>query len=77
MQSRKEKNKPWRLRGFALKTFVESRLGTHMEEISTKHPCGMRVMVGFAGYFYPAIRNAEDILPDHDELPKAEAISTS
>lgn len=32
------------------------------------------VMVGMAGYFIPAIHNAETILPDHDELPKAEAV---
>ncbi len=30
--------------------------------------CGVfGVMVGLAGYFFPTIRNAEDILPDHDE----------
>jgi MFS transporter, DHA3 family, macrolide efflux protein len=28
--------------------------------------------VGVAGYFIPAIRNVESILPDHDELKKAE-----
>jgi MFS family permease len=28
--------------------------------------------VGLIGYFIPNIRNAEDILPDHDELEKAE-----
>jgi MFS family permease len=40
--------------------------------------CGMlSAMVGLAGYFYPAIRNAEDILPDHDALPKAEAVPAS
>jgi MFS family permease len=27
--------------------------------------------VGLSGYFLPAIRNAEDILPDHDQLEKA------
>jgi MFS transporter, DHA3 family, macrolide efflux protein len=27
-------------------------------------------LVGLAGYFVPSIRNAEDILPDHDELEK-------
>ncbi|MCJ7701640.1 MAG: MFS transporter [Anaerolineales bacterium] len=26
--------------------------------------------IGLSGYFIPAIRNAEDILPDHDELEK-------
>jgi len=35
--------------------------------------CGlMRALVGLTGYFYPAIRNAETILPDHDALAKAE-----
>jgi DHA3 family macrolide efflux protein-like MFS transporter len=33
--------------------------------------------VGLAGYFYPAIRNAEDILPDHDLLPKADVVPAS
>ena len=28
--------------------------------------------VGLMGYFIPSIRNAEDILPDHDELAKVE-----
>jgi MFS family permease len=40
--------------------------------------CGLfGAAVGLAGYFYPAIRNAEDILPDHDLLPKVEAVSAS
>jgi hypothetical protein len=30
------------------------------------------VTVGVAGYFIPAIHNAESILPDHDQLAKAE-----
>ncbi len=30
-------------------------------------------LVGISGYFFPAIRNAEDILPDHDQLEKVEA----
>lgn len=30
------------------------------------------VLVGLSGYFIPAIRNAEDILPDHDVLPVSE-----
>ncbi len=35
--------------------------------------CGvLGAMVGLSGYFFPVIRNAEDILPDHDELPKAD-----
>jgi len=35
--------------------------------------CGLvGVLVGVAGYFVPAIYNAETILPDHDALPKAE-----
>jgi hypothetical protein len=34
--------------------------------------CGVvAVLVGIAGYFVPAIYNAETILPDHDALPKA------
>jgi hypothetical protein len=32
------------------------------------------VLIGFLGYFIPAIHNAESILPDHDELKKAEAV---
>lgn len=36
--------------------------------------CGFACMlVGISGYFVPAIREAESILPDHDELPVAEA----
>jgi hypothetical protein len=27
-------------------------------------------LVGLSGYFVPAIRNAEDLLPDHDQLQK-------
>jgi hypothetical protein len=30
--------------------------------------------VGLVGYFLPFVRNAEDILPDHDELEKAEQL---
>ena len=37
--------------------------------IITSLLCGV---VGLAGYFVPAIRNAETILPDHDQLPSAE-----
>jgi len=37
--------------------------------------CGqVSILVGVIGYFIPAILNAESLLPDHDELPKAEAI---
>jgi MFS transporter, DHA3 family, macrolide efflux protein len=37
--------------------------------------CGLLVVfVGLAGYFIPAIYNAEATLPDHDELPKTEVI---
>ncbi|MCL4274877.1 MAG: MFS transporter [Anaerolineales bacterium] len=37
--------------------------------------CGLlAVGVGAAGYFIPAIYNAETVLPDHDELPKADAV---
>jgi hypothetical protein len=32
------------------------------------------VLVGLLGYFVPAIHNAETLLPDHDELKKAEPI---
>jgi len=36
--------------------------------------CGLiSVMVGVIGYFIPTILYAESILPDHDELPRAEA----
>jgi len=32
--------------------------------------CGLGMaLVGAAGYFVPAIRNAEDLLPDHDQAP--------
>ncbi len=32
--------------------------------------CGVfGALVGLSGYFFPSIRNAETILPDHDELP--------
>jgi MFS family permease len=35
--------------------------------------CGLAAaMVGLTGYFIPAIRNAEDLLPDHDTLKAAE-----
>jgi len=37
--------------------------------IITSLLCGA---VGLIGYFVPAIRNAETILPDHDQLPAAE-----
>jgi hypothetical protein len=31
--------------------------------------CGLAAaLVGLSGYFIPAIRNAEDLLPDHDTL---------
>ena len=32
---------------------------------------GSAALVGFSGYLVPAIRNAEDLLPDHDQLEKA------
>lgn len=36
--------------------------------------CGLGgALVGLSGYFVPAIRNAETLLPDHDTLPLAEA----
>jgi MFS transporter, DHA3 family, macrolide efflux protein len=35
--------------------------------------CGIAAaLVGLTGYFIPAIRNAEDLLPDHDTLKDAE-----
>lgn len=35
--------------------------------------CGLgAALVGAAGYLFPAVRNAEDILPDHDQLAPAE-----
>ncbi len=38
--------------------------------------CGFgAILAGMAGYFIPAIHNAETILPDHDELPKADSVS--
>jgi MFS transporter, DHA3 family, macrolide efflux protein len=40
--------------------------------------CGvLGALAGLTGYFYPAIRNAEDILPDHDAMPKVEAMAAS
>ena len=40
--------------------------------------CGVLASgVGAAGYFFPVIRNAEDILPDHDTMPKVEAAAVS
>jgi len=36
--------------------------------------CGaVTILIGLAGYFIPAIHNAESVLPDHDELEKVEA----
>jgi MFS family permease len=38
--------------------------------------CGLGILiVGIAGYFVPAIRDAEAILPDHDALPAAQSVS--
>jgi hypothetical protein len=35
--------------------------------------CGLGgALVGLSGYFIPAIRNAETILPDHDQIQKVE-----
>jgi hypothetical protein len=40
--------------------------------------CGLGILlVGIAGYFVPAIRDAEAILPDHDALPAAQVASTN
>jgi DHA3 family macrolide efflux protein-like MFS transporter len=36
--------------------------------------CGLgSALVGLIGYFLPFVRNAESILPDHDQLKKIEA----
>jgi hypothetical protein len=36
--------------------------------------CGIAITItGIAAFFFPAIRNAEDILPDHDTMELAEA----
>ncbi len=36
--------------------------------------CGLgAALIGFSGFFVPAIRNAEEALPDHDQLARAEA----
>jgi DHA3 family macrolide efflux protein-like MFS transporter len=36
--------------------------------------CGLgAALAGLSGYFIPAIRNAEELLPDHDAPPPAEA----
>ena len=32
----------------------------------------LSAIVGFGGYLFPTVRNAEDMLPDHDEIPAAE-----
>jgi hypothetical protein len=40
--------------------------------------CGIfAASIGLIGYFNPAIRNAETLLPDHDALPKAESAPVS
>ena len=36
--------------------------------------CLACVLVGVSGYYIPAIRNLEDVLPDHDQMHKAEAV---
>lgn len=39
--------------------------------------CGLcGALAGLIGYFIPAIRNVETILPDHDALPLAEPTSS-
>jgi DHA3 family macrolide efflux protein-like MFS transporter len=39
--------------------------------------CGLGMaLVGVAGYFVPAIRNAEDLLPDHDQAPTEAPLAT-
>jgi len=40
--------------------------------------CGIGAfLVGLTGYFIPAIRNAEEVLPDHDSLPAATEATAS
>jgi hypothetical protein len=34
-------------------------------------------LIGLAGYLFPAVRNAEDILPDHDAAPAAAAAAAA
>lgn len=36
--------------------------------------CLACAMVGLSGYFVPAIRNLEDVLPDHDQMQKTEVV---
>ena len=36
--------------------------------------CLACVLVGVSGYYIPAIRNLEDVLPDHDQMHKAETV---
>jgi len=38
--------------------------------------CLACALVGLSGYYFPAIRNLEDILPDHDQLQKVEVVPT-
>jgi hypothetical protein len=33
----------------------------------------MAAMVGLSGYFFKPVRDAETILPDHDQLARVEA----
>jgi DHA3 family macrolide efflux protein-like MFS transporter len=40
--------------------------------------CGLGgALVGLSGYFVPAIRNAESLLPDHDQLAKVEPAASA
>ncbi len=40
--------------------------------------CGVMIsIIGIAGYFVPAIRNAEDLLPDHDQVIIEEPVPAS
>jgi MFS family permease len=36
--------------------------------------CLACVLVGLSGYYFPAIRNLEDVLPDHDKMQTAEPV---
>jgi hypothetical protein len=35
------------------------------------------MLAGLSGYFIPVIRNAESILPDHDQLEKVETAAAA
>jgi MFS transporter, DHA3 family, macrolide efflux protein len=38
--------------------------------------CGIAIaLIGLAGYFIPVVRNAEDLLPDHDQSPEQASVT--